>query len=276
MRLFVANVGVNTADARSRGLKSPVFDDRTFEFIPIKEPSTFAASKFVRRYRDLPCWTGAAGALTTFLPGDVWEFAAHDDPDFVGLTYGDIKSSRAAALADVEPGDQLWFLARLWSYRDGRYAGPSAFHFVGAFDVTHNVLPGDTLEGVETEVRRRLERNAHWLRRQSGDSNPCRILVGDVETSARFNKAIEITPRVAGLLFGGAAAADGTYRRDDVVLRNKCGTVRSFENFGSITRTVQSFLDSRREQDLAFLAALATLRREAGAASAPAVPARAG
>ncbi len=269
MRLFVANVGVNTADARSRGLRSPVFDDGTFEFVPIKEPSRFAKSPLARRYRDLSCWTRPSDALATFLPKDVRDFAAHDDPDFVGLTYGDIASSRAAALAELAPGDELWFLARLWSFRDGGYAGPSAFHFVGVLDVTHNLELQAGLEGVAAAVRRRAERNAHWLRHRTGDPDPSRILVGDEKTSARFERAIEITADVAGLLFGGQRHVDGTYRREGAVLRNKCGTVRSFETFGSITRTVQWFLDSRREEDRPFLDALAELRRKAGAASLP-------
>jgi len=269
MRLFVANVGVNTADARSRGLKSPVFDEGRFEFVPIKEPSRFAGSTHVRRYRDLPCWTREGVALTTFLPKDVRDFAAHDDPDFVGLTYGDIASSRAATLTELEPGDHLWFLARLWSYRDGGYTGPSAFHFVGALDVTDNLALQDGLEGVDTAVRARAERNAHWLRYRSGDSAPSRILAGDVKTSARFERAIQVTPDVAGLLFGGDRHVDGTYRRNGVVLRNKCGTARTFETFGSITRTVQWFLDSTREEDRPFLDALGRLRRGAGAASPP-------
>jgi hypothetical protein len=62
---------------------------------------------------------------------------------------------------------------------------------------------------------------------------------------------------------------DGTYRRDGAVLRNKCGTARSFETFGSITRTVQWFLDSKREEDRPFLDALLELRRKAGAAASP-------
>lgn len=276
MRLFVANVGVNTADARSRGLRSPVFDDGTFEFVPIKEPSRFANSKFVRRYRDLPCWTRPGEALTTFLPREVHGFAAHDDPDFVGLTYGDIASSRASALAELAPGDQLWFLARLWNYGNGEYAGPSAFHFVAALDVTHNLPLQNGLDGVDATVRRRAERNAHSLRIRAGDSDPSRLVVGDVKTSARFERAIEITPDVAGLLFGGEVHVDRTYRRNGVVLRNKCGTVRSFETFGSITRTVQWFLDSRREEDRPFLGALLELRREAGAAASPSSVDRAG
>lgn len=269
MRLFVANVGVNTADARSRGLRSPVFDDGRFEFVPMKEASRFAKSVFVRRYRDLRCWTRPGEALTTFLPKHVHDFAAHDDPDFVGLTYGDIASSRASALAELAPGDQLWFLARLWNYDNRGYASRSGFHFVGVLDVTHNLELPAGLERVDAAVRRRGERNAHWLRRRSGDSDPSRLLVGDAKTSARFVRAIEISPDVAGLLFGGERHVDGTYRGNGAVLRNKCGTARSFETFGSITRTVQWFLDSKREGDRPFLGALLELRRNAGVAAPP-------
>ena len=54
MKLYVVNVGVNTADAGKRGLRSPMFPDGTFEFVPIKEESRFSQAEGIRSYNDLP------------------------------------------------------------------------------------------------------------------------------------------------------------------------------------------------------------------------------
>ena len=57
-----------TADAAKRGLRSPVFPDGTFEFVPIKEESRFSQAEGIRSYSDLPSWTGRVRSLAGFLP----------------------------------------------------------------------------------------------------------------------------------------------------------------------------------------------------------------
>ena len=105
MKLYVANVGVNKTHAGARGLRSPVFPDRTFEFVPIKEESRFSQVNGIPSYGELPSWTGRTGSLAEFLPERVRPYRAHADPEFETFTYGDILSVRAANLAGVEPGD---------------------------------------------------------------------------------------------------------------------------------------------------------------------------
>jgi hypothetical protein len=36
------------------------------------------------------------------------------------------------------PGDQLWFLARLWNYDGARWTGGSDFHFIAFLQVEWN------------------------------------------------------------------------------------------------------------------------------------------
>lgn len=86
MRLYVANVGVNTADVRRRGVKSPVFPDGSFEFVPIKESVSFAQARSILRYGDLPRWTARASSIADFLPDRLRDYRAHADPEFETFT----------------------------------------------------------------------------------------------------------------------------------------------------------------------------------------------
>ena len=247
MRLYVVNVGVNTADASKRGLRSPVFPDGTFEFIPIKEESRFSRAQGIPSYGDLPSWTGRARSLADFLPDRVRGYRAHADPEFETFTYGDILSGRAANLAGVGPSDQLWFLARLWDHDGTRRTGASDFYFIGLLEVEQNRLftAGTRPEGIPPAVRERISNNAHYHRLLAGDTAAFRILCGKQAASWRFHRALKVTPKVAGVLFGGSYdESDGVFRQGSKTLTNKNGRPRRFDRFGSITRTIQCFLDS--------------------------------
>ena len=247
MRLYVVNVGVNTADAAKRGLRSPVFPDGTFEFVPIKEESRFSQAEGIRSYSDLPSWTGRARSLADFLPERIRLYRAHADPEFETFTYGDILSVRAANLAGVEPGDQLWFLARLWDHDGTRWTGASGFYFIALLEVEQNrcFAAGTRPEGIPPALRERIGNNAHYHRLLAGDTAAFRILCGRQAASWRFLRALRVTPKVAGVLFGGFYdGSSGVFRRGSKVLKNKNGRPRRFDRFGSITRTIQCFLDS--------------------------------
>lgn len=268
MRIFVVNVGVNSSDASKRGMRSPLFDDGSFEMVPIREGRRFASAPGVRRYSALPGWTNHAPTLAAYVPEKMRTYAAHDDPDFARMTYGDKLNGRAAALRDAAPGDLVLFLARLWEHTCGRFRGTGAFHLVGALFVTHNLEYG---LGTRTEppeaVRSRVQMNAHVLRDPAHGKEPFRILVGDSTRSARFQRPIAVTGEVASMLFGGTySEQDGTFLRDGKPLRNKNGAVRQLKRFGSITRTIQWFLDDATAEDRASVSLLLSLVDSAGSA----------
>lgn len=247
MKLYVVNVGVNTADAGKRGLRSPVFPDGTFEFVPIKEESRFSQAEGIRSYNDLPSWAGRTRSLADFLPEQVRQYRAHADPEFETFTYGDILSVRAANLAGVVPGDQLWFLARLWDHDGIRWAGASGFYFIALIEVEQNrfFAAGTGPEGIRLDLRERIGNNAHYHRLLAGDTTAFRILCGKRAASWRFHRALKVTPEVVGVLFGGSYdESSGVFRKGSKILRNKNGRPRRFDRFGSITRTIQCFLDS--------------------------------
>ena len=246
MKLYVANVGVNAADAARRGIRSPVFPDGTFEFVPIKESQRFCEMENIPTYRDLTSWTGRAKSLAEFLPEKVHDYRVHADPEFETFTYGDVLSPRAANLKSIAPHDQLWFLARLWEHDETRWTGASDFYLIAFIEVeqTHLIEAGSG--DLPPALIKRIQNNAHYRRMAAGDTSACRILLGKPDESFRFDQALKVTPQVAGFVLGGVYdESSGIFKSGDQVLRNKNGSPRRFERFGSITRAIQPFLDSR-------------------------------
>jgi hypothetical protein len=160
MKLFVVNVGVNTADESKWGLRSPIFSDDTFELVPILERSHLHGRDGILNYADLPSVTGRAKNLGDFIPDRVRTQSAHNDPEFATFTYGDIMSARAASLARAEPGDQLWFLARLWDRVATHWTGTSGSFSLGYFRSRRTLsflpgpLPRNSAQSCESASRR--------------------------------------------------------------------------------------------------------------------------
>jgi hypothetical protein len=268
MRLFLVNVGVNAEDAARRGLRSPVFADGTFEFVPITERSDLNSIAGIATYADLSSHTGRVRNLGELVPEAMRALRAHVDPEFKTYTYGDILSSRAANLKHVRRGDLVWFLARLWEHNGRTWSGDSDFYLIGFLDVERNILvpAGTAPEGLEPEVRQRIRKNAHYKRMAlAGDRGAFRVLVGNLQRSRRFNHAIRVVPEIAAHLFGGTFdLRERVFRRDGKTLCNKNGKPRRFESFGSITRSVQAFLDSEIAGDLEHIRTLAALAARHG------------
>ena len=162
------------------------------------------------RHPDLPRPAVVDGsdpyALPSFFPKEVRWYRIHADPEFETFTYGDIQGGRAANLTYVMPGDQLWFLARLWNHDGTLWTGDDGFYFIGFIEVERNLsfAKGTLPTDISVKVRKRIENNAHYRRIQAGDREWCRILCGKPRKSCRFSRAIRVTADVAGLLFGGS------------------------------------------------------------------------
>ena len=208
-RIFLANVGANS----SHRFSSPVFDDWTFEFLPIPEDRDLEGDHAIR-YRDLSPYNRPAGDLLRYIPARLWDRPAHNDPEFDTFTYGDncAISARAAALRRVRPGDLLFFLARLQRRSDHGPDGAHGFYLIGFLEI-EEVLR-EVASRPDDDVLRRFGANAH-VRRGLSDSklwDRFWVFRGSAR-SRRFDRAVPVTRDLAGRVL---TRADGSpWRWDD-------------------------------------------------------------
>ena len=191
MRIYLANVGSNS----SHGAFSPIFDDGTFEFVPIPEGygSVRGLSQAIR-YCDLRARNAPGHDLRRYVPADLWEAACHNDPEFETFTYGDAgANARSVALTGMRKGDVLLFLARLESWADGKRTGPeqAGFYLIGG-------LRADYAGWVTPQSPRadRFANNSHAIR---GDDKFWGI--AGAGQSRRFERAVPVVKEICDQVF---------------------------------------------------------------------------
>ena len=168
-RIFLANVGANA----SHRFAGPVFEDGSFEFLPIPEQPDLQGTHAVR-YGDLVSFNTPGCGLREYVPERLWDRAAHADPEFESFTYGDNCewSPRAAGLRSIERGDVLLFLARLERWDRGTRTRTFGFYLVGFLEID-TVLRNVCARPSESEMAR-FGGNAH-VRRGLSDSSCCPV-----------------------------------------------------------------------------------------------------
>lgn len=122
-RVFIINVGANTASS----LQSPTFNDGTFEFMPISEYAPLDSQE-VLSFADLRQFNHPDKPMLDLFPKASISPTEkmHNDPEFMTLTYGD-NIQQKGNLQDLQPGDFLFFLARLVPYENNRFQHEKAF-----------------------------------------------------------------------------------------------------------------------------------------------------
>lgn len=172
-RIFVVRVGTDT---QHYPIRSPIFPDRRFEFVPIPEGEKWeslpiAYKKPMLRYRDIRCFNDVSRSLGDYA-GHSALSVAHNDPEFDEMTYGDLCdiNSRAANLLDnhrtgrigARQGDYLFFLARLEEHDGSLFTGQAGLYFVGFFHIA--VVLGPIRARITEAQEAIVGRNAHVLR----------------------------------------------------------------------------------------------------------------
>ncbi len=238
-RIYVANVGANA----SHRFSSPLFEDGSFEFIPIPEDRELPDPHAVR-YRDLRSFNEPESDLTGYVPERLWDASAHNDPEFKTFTYGDNceTSPRAASLRRMERGDLLLFIARLASFSgpcpasSAQPARPTVygFYLVGFLEI-EEVLRDVQCRPGAGELRRFSE-NAHVRRGMSDDSLWDRFWVfGGSDRSRRFRRAVPVTRAMADRVFTAADGSPWQWPLDRTEL----------QVIGSYTRSCRCVVDPR-------------------------------
>ena len=160
--VFIINVGVNASHGQ---LRSPIFDNNTFEFIPIPEKgrrSSCPECKTLPKYSDLKSFNNLD--LLGFIPKRYHPLRVHNDPEFVDYTYGDYPtiSPRAANLQKVKRGDSIFFLARLVKWRNDVFTKEAGFYLIGFLEV-EDILK-EAMAEPKRSVLREFIQNAHVQR----------------------------------------------------------------------------------------------------------------
>ena len=228
-RIYLANVGANSAHR----FASPIFPDGAFEFLPIPEDRDLPGSHAVR-YRHLRSYNDPGRDLLRHIPQRLWDWPAHNDPEFDTFTYGDncATTPRAASLTRLEPGDFLFFLTRLESWINGRPTGTYGFYLVGFLEI-QDILRDVTSRPDEGTLGR-FGANAH-VRRGLGNEGLWDgfWVFGGSERSRRFHRAVPVTREVVSRVL---TSADGSPWRWD-------GGRSELQVIGSYTRSCRCVID---------------------------------
>lgn len=226
--IFLVNVGSNA----SHNFTSPMFNDGTFEFLPIPETLNLRGENVVR-YRDLRSHYDPEKDLLKYIPERFWNMGAHADPEFDTFTYGDNceRSPRAASLKKIGMSDYL-FIARLENWDGDAAKGVYGFYMIGFLEVA--AVLEDVTEMPEAHVIARFGRNAHIRRGLSDRRLWDRFWVISGSThSQRFKRAVPVTREIANQVF---SAADGSPWRWD-------SRRTDLQVIGSYTRTCRCVID---------------------------------
>jgi len=117
MKGLLVHVG---ADTSNLGVVGPVFQDASFEFLPVD--NSYGIEK--RTYSDFAARNIRFGQkLGDYLPSDKANAPVHFDPDFDNCTYGQHGGAypRVQTLRKLAEGDALFFFASLASYDSSVY-----------------------------------------------------------------------------------------------------------------------------------------------------------
>lgn len=181
MKAMLLRVGI---DKGTDGTLAPIFEDGSFEYIPISEEDS--QSKEDRTYRNT---IGRSGKpLSTYLPKGIANRTMHVDPEFETFSYGDPTPKREYLLK-LGKDDLLVFYAGLTPFKNKKHK--EALYIIGYFTV-EKVIVFSQLTKKEIEKCYRLYPNNAHLKR-SYDTEDLVIVIGDKSRSKLLDKAIQIS-----------------------------------------------------------------------------------
>ena len=195
MKAMLLRVGI---DKSSDGVLAPIFQDGSFEYIPLSEKDETSTEK--RTFADL---TGEKGKfLSDYLPPHVANRKVHLDPEFNTFTYGDV-GRKAGYLLKLNKGDILVFYAGLTPYIKSEY--PEALYIIGYFTVGEIIdfhkITGSyrTINSHKSsiseimKIHQQYPNNSHPKR--GSEIHEMVMVVGDPERSKKLEKAILISQK---------------------------------------------------------------------------------
>ena len=262
-RIFRASVYSNSKSEWPLGLYSEVYDDETFELVPIQDKDQEDGVE-PRTYDQVPSWHDPKQSLAKYLrmPRNLTQMSCHDDPDLhTHMAYGEAYTARGSALFDMDKGDYLLFIAHL-CYADSP-GNPipkhprSGWYLVGCLKVSYIEEAGggkSYSKKVSHHAHYRLDRH-HDFSQWDGVVNT--ILCGDSSRKdQRFSRAVPIlTAEQCRRL-----VRDKNRKVVDPEQPTRNGNMLTVKScVGSYTRTGQCIGDTEDKADDKYLS---TLRKE--------------
>ena len=157
-KICLINVGANSAH---RKLRSALFSNGSFEFIPIPDPCLNETTRGLR-YNQLRAFNGLK--ICELISKDYQNQCAHNDPEFETYTYGDYPTchARAANLKRLGKGDYIFFFARLVPWSKGQFGSGARFAIIGFIEI-EKIFKDITRRPPEHEFNQ-IANNAHVIR----------------------------------------------------------------------------------------------------------------
>lgn len=181
MKAMFLRVGI---DKGTDGCLSPIFEDLSFEYIPLSETEINLKEK-----QTFSQYMGRKGKLLSeYLPQKVRDIPMHLDPEFETFTYGD-KGTKAKWLLKLNPGDFLVFYAGLTPF--GTQSVDDALYIIGYFKVSEIINFNEFSVDKKEKYSLKYINNAHLKRHN--DLEGLVIVKGYENQSELLNKAILIS-----------------------------------------------------------------------------------
>ena len=182
MQIALLRIGI---DSGSGGIQGPLFQDGTFEYIPIPDDSGIDE----RTYGNT---VGRHGEkLVEYFPENrkakVTCQSVHFDPEFITFTYGDPTSPKAG-LRHLQQGDMLIFYCGLegWDFKSS-----PALYLMGYFEI---LVAGRAIDFSANELKDHFSENYHVRHREIFEPQKRHlILVKGSSNSRLLNRAICIS-----------------------------------------------------------------------------------
>ncbi|CAG0991569.1 hypothetical protein PLCT2_02500 [Planctomycetaceae bacterium] len=232
MNIYLASLFSNKSQHWKRGLASEVYEDGTFELVPIPAGCTKAHPED-KTYDDIPSHRNPRKSLAEVLGFDRGRSKqhAHDDPDLhTGFGYGDVRGPKSAALFDATPGDWLLIIANLaFASKSGRpdlSNHRTGWHFVGCLKISAVDFAGNGRFHSSTFAWHQHARDAKKFRYDMADGDFSIVVAGKKKATAqRFAYAVPV--------LSATNASE--------LLRDKCGNPVNAERFPTVMSCIGSY-----------------------------------
>jgi hypothetical protein len=216
-------------DRGTGGCLAPIYEDRSFEFIPIPE---YRATSESRVYANMVGRTSKR--IVDFVPEKIKFSHPHYDPEFDTFTYGDPTKTKRNQLSKLSPGDILIFYVGLRPI-DGK--DKSQLFVIGYFDIEEVYDFKKIQKSDYDSVFKKFPNNAHSkiylrlkeLKVEYSDNNLI-IVKGKSKSSRLFTKALPIGDYKGNMLEeledifgykGSLQRAVGHWIKDEYILKTK-------------------------------------------------------